>query len=288
MEYAYSKELGKVLDAEQAYYHYQRGTITDKQAFTCTDCEAAVTSVNLDKPRQEMKRGVHFRIVGTHVSGCPQASETRSSQKEEGSTLGQSPLSARKIVFDTDPPPSPAPDREKKPRRPKAEIVRTWREGGGELRPRKYRNIAPLVSELGVLRQAKANLADHYVYLKNHPFPFSTFFCEIKGQAYASLYEYPRIYYGRAFVNQIPNGDFQIRFAESLVVEGVPIRPSLYLPVKELAGSHKRWLVKQLAAFADDTAPNTVAFIYGKPQPAGPYLNFRVSNYHFLELREVK
>ncbi|HAA13857.1 MAG TPA: hypothetical protein DCE41_20070, partial [Cytophagales bacterium] len=63
MEFAYSLELEEIMDAEEAYDHYQHQRIRDKTAFECPNCGARVTTVNLGKLRQEMKRGVHYRLV---------------------------------------------------------------------------------------------------------------------------------------------------------------------------------------------------------------------------------
>lgn len=72
IDHAYSNEYWDIITATLAKELFEEGIISDQRAFECCGegCTAQITCCNMTKPRNEMKRGVHFVMYGKHSDNC--------------------------------------------------------------------------------------------------------------------------------------------------------------------------------------------------------------------------
>ncbi len=156
--------------------------------------------------------------------------------------------------------------------------------------PSKYFSVMSLVSKYFKLEKAN-KLNDAYININGFDVSYNEMFVEINEQELSSLSEYPRIYFGKAFVNLLKNGDYSINFANKLSFQNSLIRPSLYLAKKSIRESFsKKVKEKKFEAFSAQKYPSIWAFAYCKPyenaQDEKTYINFYLKNMDLFDFRE--
>ncbi|HAP63805.1 MAG TPA: hypothetical protein DCR93_31380 [Cytophagales bacterium] len=283
------------MDAEEAYDHYQHQRIRDKTAFECPNCGARVTTVNLGKLRQEMKRGVHYRLVEPHAPNCPYSAASTAGAGEGKGEASRPFKSERVDVFHLERPQATPTQRKVKPKpeaepaeKTKEKAVAVWRAKGGTESPRNYYSISGLVSRYFQLDLASDEPDLQKIKLANWPIAYREFFCPVNEQPLDRLSGYPRIYWGKAFINQLANGDYQARFAQHLLYRGEEIKPSVYLRAEKIEQSGKSHLLKKLKDYAKSHRPEATVFVYSKPYYNKGYINLNLANFDFFDLREVE
>lgn len=304
IEKAYCKDCKEVMDAELAYDYYWNGKIHDKRNFECPSelCDANITCANLDKLRQDMKVDPYYKSVGEHSKDCIlekdiiNKSKKAASQTDSPSKSKNSKSNGTADIFILERPKSHW-EREQTDdlaggsttgAEQKRSIKRKARES--YFSPSRYFSVMSLVSKYFKLKKAN-RLDDAYININRFDICYDEMFIEIDEQDLSTLSEYPRIYFGKAFVNLLKNGDYSINFANKLSIQGSLIRPSLYLSKKSILESFsKKVKEKKFEALSAKEYPSIWAFAYSKPcaneKDERTYINFHLKNMDLFDFRE--
>ena len=304
IEKAYSIDLGEIIDVETAYDFFWAGCISNKHNFECEheDCDAAVTAANLDKLRQDMVYDPYYRVVDPekHSSSCPY----RKIAKPVATVISYDKAKDSRGKIDLDladefgltRPPSHF---EKK-------TVTTCEDvtNGSASTKKHTKNIAcsqerrasthysllAFVSKYSRYRK-RGITSQKFINIKKYNISYDDMFVEIMGQSLGGLSEYSRVYYGKAFVRRLNNGDYAIRFESSFVVDEEPLSPSIYIRRNTIDSAFTRKLSEgRFEALSKNGAPTIWAFIYAKPylrkKDGKQYVNFNVENMDWFDFRE--
>jgi len=253
IEKAYSKDCNEVIDAELAYDYYWNGKIHNKQNFECPSelCDTNITCANLDKLRQNMKIDPHYKSVGEHSDDCIlkkdilNKSKNTLSQADSPSKSRNSKSNDTADIFVLERPKShwereqinSFADSSSARIKRKRSIKQKARESYSS--PPRYFSIMSLVSKYFKFKKEN-KLGDAFININGFNISYSDMFIDLAEQRLSSLSEYPRIYFGRAFVNLLRNGDYSINFTNKLDFQKSLITPSLYLSKKLIQESFSK------------------------------------------------
>ncbi|WII95216.1 hypothetical protein LU276_09520 [Moraxella haemolytica] len=239
---AYSLDLQKVINPKDADIAYQAGKIASQKNFTCPLCGIAVTCVNLSKPKNERKVEPHFRSVENHKIDCKlgkQENLAKINHSQSDNDSHYQNVQSGEILFDlTEPAPKKQYD-DDLDRNSSQSIKRRSPKQNNNTHKRKINSR----QRLSVIVSAFLNQEN---YLLTLPIPFQErkslqdIFIEIAGQDLSELEDDCwRIYYGKAWVNEMDDGGFLIRFKDTLKDEELKInesdtantvRPTFFIP----------------------------------------------------------
>lgn len=295
---AYSLDLQKVINPKDADIAYQADKIASQKNFTCPLCGIAVTCVNLPKPKNERKVEPHFRSVENHKIDCKlgkQENLAKITRSQSDNDSHYQNVQSGEILFDlTEPAPKKQYD-DDLDRNSSQSIKRHSPKQNNNTQKRKVNSR----QRLSVIVSAFLNKEN---YLLTLPTPFQErkslrdIFVKIAGQ---DLSEFEddcwRIYYGKAWINELKNGDFLIRFADTLGDKdllnrkenvGCAIRPTIFIS-KELIEStvlvkFNMENIKKLAG----QKPHQVFIMAHKPalNQTKEYINFVLEGLAYLEI----
>lgn len=295
---AYSLDLQKVINPKDADIAYQADKIASQKNFTCPLCGIAVTCVNLPKPKNERKVEPHFRSVENHKIDCKlgkQENLAKITRSQSDNDSHYQNVQSGEILFDlTEPAPKKQYD-DDLDRNSSQSIKRHSPKQNNNTHKRKVNSR----QRLSVIVSAFLNKEN---YLLTLPTPFQErkslrdIFVKIAGQ---DLSEFEddcwRIYYGKAWINELKNGDFLIRFADTLGDKdllnrkenvGCAIRPTIFIS-KELIEStvlvkFNMENIKKLAG----QKPHQVFIMAHKPalNQTKEYINFVLEGLAYLEI----
>jgi hypothetical protein len=304
IEKAYCKDCNEVIDAELAYDYYWHGKIHDKRNFECSSesCDTKITCANLDKLRQDMKVDPYFKSVGEHSNECALEKDIinkfkkAASQTESSSKYRNRKSNGIADIFILERPKShwerKQTDILSRDVASQAERKRSIKRKAhaSYFSPSRYFSVMSLVSKYFRLKKAN-KLYDTYINIKGFDISYNEMFIEIKDQNLASLPDYPRVYFGKAFVNLLSNGDYSINFANKFNLQGGLSRPSIYLSRKSIRDSFsKKVKEKKFEALSEKKYPSIWAFVYSKPllkeRNMGIYINFYLNNMDLFDFRE--
>ena len=223
---AYSLDLQKVINPKDADIAYQAGKIASQKNFTCPLCGIAATCVNLSKPKNERKVEPHFRSVENHKIGCDlgkQENLTKIIRNQSDNDSHYQNVQSGEILFDlTEPAPKKQYD-DDLDRNSSQSIKRHSPKQNNNTHKRKVNSR----QRLSVIVSAFLNQEN---YLLTLPMPFQErkslqdIFIEIAGQDLSELEDDCwRIYYGKAWINEMDDGGFLIRFKDTLKDEELKI-----------------------------------------------------------------
>lgn len=226
IDHAYSKEYGDIITATYAKELFEEGIISDQRAFECCGkgCTAQITCYNMTKPRNEMKRGVHFVMYGKHSENCSEILINEIQQKK-----------VTKIIKKSD---SEVSDTFKflNARPPKADVhKKNITQNDIEDQERKNRlkdeysknpnKIKRSICNLDVLvpvylKARKENKLDIKkieldFWGRPYKYTFSEFFCRINCTNIIDIVKYHFCFFGRAIIHQCKIGyivEFQEKF----------------------------------------------------------------------------
>ena len=289
MDIAYSIDMCDIIDAEKAYELFWSGKITNKQNFECPseNCSAQITCANIDKLEHNMKQGVHYRVQGNHVTGCEY--DTKKDSSRQDAKFSSKENSYKDIQVDNFLLQRPEDYYDKKEVKNNNDLVvkkvhkkRLNASYNNGERPRNYYSIRSLVTNYNKC----SNHSKFYVCIKSMKISYSDFFIDINQTYFNKIDDYPRVYFQKAFVNSLQNGNIQIRFAKGFKNDSGEIIPtSIFIDKSNLENEQNSYWRKKLLSVVNSKRSNSLVFIYGKPYKNGLYCNFRIKNMDFLEIR---
>lgn len=298
---AYSTDLEKTVDIEEAYELFWEGHILAKQNFECADenCDIQITAANLDKLRENMKRDPFYTTRNPHSPKCgynPQnvkVPNTPSTRKKGSVTKTASvhfcmtrPKSHYQVKKNTKP--TNDDDHGKPVVKDRKQRKKYDRENRPET-PRRY-SITPLVSHYGNIRDTEQSSVQ-MIETDKFSISFDEMFVPVNGQSIESLSPFWRIYYGQADVIRLNNGQFMIKFHNTFEYEGEQIQPSLFIHNTLLEEAfNKKLKENKLIHYSSKREPAWV-FVYSAPKPSQgkdekQYLNFNIKTMDFFDLRD--
>lgn len=288
---AYSIDLNKDINAEDADIAFQQKKISSQKDFRCPNgkCRIAVTCANLEKPKAARKVDPYFRSVEDHEENCPFAvEEAKGSNLEtldsyydgvdttKGNTLinlvAPRPKPQDSELTDVEPSQKPSPRSSSKRKDSEHNNNRT-------------KTISSLVTSF--LNGENFDVTLPYPYAED--ISLQNLFIEIDGQDINDLdQDTLRIYYGEAWVNKVHNG-YQIRFAKNLLDtsqsdEELREPPRLYIRQNEIKDAP----YKKYREIENFKGPKTKKVFILSHAPAltsdRKYINFKFTGFQYLEI----
>ena len=303
IENAYSLDSDEVIDAEIAYDYYWAGIIKDKRNFECPagNCTTQITCANLDKIRQDMKVDPYFKSIGEHEPGCELVAEILNKEVKTASINETQKSRAKKCeelpdIFGLSRPKSHLEKKQsvsqdknilslEGKKQKKATEFRTGRKQSST-----HYSLRAFVSKF--LRYKSQNLlAQRYINIKGYDVSYQEMFVEISGQNLEDLSKYPRVYFGKAFIDRRRESDYSATFEASLSLDGKFLRPSTYISETLI---NKAFTKKLSQEKFDDLSrknyPSAWVFAYGVPKKKvvndKQYININIANLDYFDLRE--
>lgn len=136
-------------------------------------------------------------------------------------------------------------------------------------------------------------LAQRYINIKGYDVSYKEMFVEISGQNSKDLSKYPRVYFGKAFIDRRRDSDYSATFEKSLSLDEKFIRPSTYISESLI---NKAFTKKLTQEKFDDLSrknyPSAWIFVYGISKPKEKvandkqYININITNLDYFDLRE--
>lgn len=300
---ALSLDCYEVVDAEQAYDYYwsDSGKIKDKRNFECASeqCNARITCANLYRLRQDMIYNLYFKAISDHSNECDlhrrNLGKTKNLQQNDQPGFARTNLSENlPDIFEMVRPPSHyeykeitditnnSVEQEELKRSRKREVT------SNELRSSRCYTVRQLVSKYFRYKQEN-KLSHHYIKIKGINISYAEMFVKVKDQEFFNCSQYPRIYFGKAFVNQVNNkDDYFISFSNSFRIKGIKIRPSTYISKDMLEKAFtKRLFETKIKELSQKNYPAVYCFVYSKPTlKKDKYINLNTGNMDYFDMRE--
>lgn len=295
---AYSLDLQKVINPKDADIAYQAGKIASQKNFTCPLCGIAVTCVNLSKPKSERKVEPHFRSVENHKIDCKlgkQENLAKITRNQSDNDSHYHNVQSGEILFDlTEPAPKKQYDDDLD-----CNVSQSIKRRNPKQNNNTHKRKVNSRQRLSVIVSALLNKEN---YLLTLPMPFQErknlqdIFIEIAGQDLSELEDDCwRIYYGKAWINEISSGDFLIRFANKLSDKdllnykenaGCAIRPTIFIS-KELIERTEltKFSIENIRKLVSKK-PHQVFIMAHKPalNQTKEYINFMLEGLACLEI----
>lgn len=295
MDIAYSTEFGDIVDSEKAYELFWEGHISNPKSFQCSglNCEANATCVNLQKKIQEMKQGVHFRVIGDHSDKCSYKNEQILSQSQLKSIV--TPNAHKDEILDYFHLNRPENYYDKK----KTDLInisetkqRFWKsdtnsDSKRKYSPRNYYSISPIVTKF-LSSQVKVDRIK--IRLKNNrDISYNQFFNKVSESIFENTSKYPRIYFGEATVRKVKGENIVLFFKEGMAIDDSDSRltTSIFISKKIIDNTENSIWKRKLKVIMDNIGTSLNVFIYNKPIKNQDYINFQASNLDFLDIRKI-
>jgi len=303
IEQAYSLDSDETVDAELAYDYYWAGIIKNKKNFECPaeNCTVPITCANLDKIRQDMKVDPYFKTVGEHEPDCELVREVLT--KNTYSDLVEESGNNRAKKTDTFPDvfgfSRPASHFDKKQKSPKGISVvsseedkrkrKTESNSAGRQSSTHYA-LRAFVSKF-LRYKSLSILGQRYINIKGYDVSYKEMFVSVSGGDLKNISKYPRIYFGKAFIDKRKESDYSANFEDSLSFDGELLRPSTYISESLINdGFTKKLSQEKFEALSNKNYPICWVFVYGIPKVktvnSKSYININVSNLDYFDLRE--
>lgn len=306
MDAAYSLAYGQIIDAEKAYDLYQVRIIQNKRAFECPNenCDAQVTCANIDRTIQS-KNSVHYRAYGNHSLNCSYHENNlkrkfSSSNKESNRSKDHNTyvLTKRpKDYYDKKTTTLKDKNLDKEKNVQKREYSRNKNSNS----PKKYFWLAPIVTPFlnHWKTENEKKLKNKSLKINNYRTSFLDFFEEIDNQDYSSFSEYPKIYFGKAFLYKFSKGVDKVKvyYDSHIRVNDEQKRLSVNLDFQILSQykTYEYWKEK-LFKVADENL-TFLFFVYGKPtlknytpkdKKEVTYVYFPTKNLDYMDIRLIE
>ncbi len=298
---AYSTDLERTIDVEEAYELFWEGYIVAKQNFECADenCNIQITAANLDKLRENMKRDPFYVTKNLHSTFCgfnPQNIKVTCAKLK---TKKRSVAKSAVIHFCTTRPKSHYQVKNSANARTKEDhgkpvikdknLKKKYELETRPETPRRY-SITPLVSHYSKICDTKQSNIE-VIETDRFSISFDHMFVHVNGQSTESLSPFWRIYYGQSDILKLKNGQFLIKFRNTFEYQGHQIKPSLFIDNRLLEKAfNKKLKEKKLTHYASKHEPGWV-FVYSSPtynlsKDNNHYLNFNIKTMDFFDLRD--
>ncbi|CAM3415402.1 hypothetical protein GCM10016272_01580 [Psychrobacter glaciei] len=288
---AYSIDLNKDINAEDADIAFQKKEISSQKDFRCPNekCRIAVTCANLEKPKVARKVDPYFRSVEDHSENCPFAVEEARDIKPETSDSYYDGVDTTKgnTLINLAPPPPKPQDSESTDVKPskKPSPQSSSKRKDSEHNNDRTKRISSLVTSF--LNGENFDVTLPHPYAED--ISLQDLFIEINGQDISDLdQDTLRIYYGEAWINTVYNG-YQIRFGNDFLDASqsdkeLRKQPTLYIhrdkikdaPYKKYREIRNLIGPKKKDVFILSHAPALSA--------DGKYINFTFTGFQYLEV----
>lgn len=298
LDVAYSLEIGDFIDPELAYELYWAEVITDKTQFVCPgrNCDAKVTCANLDKERQDMLVSPHYKVYGEHSEECdaftPLVEYAAETTRDASGGLNQIKGQSSADVF--------------KLKRPESHFKKLdnhnssaiGSNGSVHIKPGNlerssegystYFSVRSIVTKFLCYRE-RGTTKDHFIKLANEQMPYKRAFRGVYNQEIDSLPSHSLVYWGKAFIDRTQaDNAYRVKFVNKLKIDGREVNPSFFLGDDLVENYPVRNLVRKRLEKISSEKPNLAyVFVYGRPNKTrnGRYVNFKVENLDYLEIR---
>jgi hypothetical protein len=303
IEQAYSLDSNETVDAELAYDYYWAGIIKNKKNFECpaNNCSVPITCANLDKIRQDMKVDPYFKTVGEHYPDCELERETLTKNSGSGVVEGAGSHRAKKSdnlpdIFGFSRPTSHFDKKQKTPSEigvvssEEGKRKRKAESNSSGLQPSTHYSLRAFVSKflryksLGVLGQRHINI-------KGYDVSYQEMFVSVSGKNLNSISKYPRMYFGKAFIDKRKESDYSANFEGTLSFDEESLRPSAYISKSLINDAFTKKLSQEkFEVLSNKNYPICWVFVYGVPKVKNVngknYININISNLDYFDLRE--
>ncbi|TBR39589.1 MULTISPECIES: hypothetical protein [Dyella] len=305
LDVAYSLEWKDYITAEEAYELFWSAHIKDKRAFQCPEdvCDGQVTCANMDKPEQSLKVQPYFKAY-SHSPACPilLAEQSRDQAAEGGDPTAEG---LGEDVFQLSRPAS-------HDARDKGEPAGSGFRIGQGTSPARNRTRGPVRRQLFTVRSLVTRWVKHrqsdtdtratVSVGEAEGVPYNTLFESIYPNRKAPILVRPRVYWGKAWVTAMNNGDYRIAFHSGIELQddaGAPLaheKPAIFVDKSSLESYRtQRLLEPQLREAAEGKKP-VLAFVYATPKVRTTqhptkgdriFINFDASNLDMLCLHPM-
>ena len=293
---AYSLDLGKKINAKEADIAYQKGFIGSQKNFQCPhqECGIAVTCANLERPKYKRKVEPYFKSVENHKFGCPFAEEERRTKSQDIDKNGfyENVTSGEILVNLAEPTP-------KKQNSNNASEVK-------EINVSRTCQLSDSKKDKVSTNQTKTLSVLVSSFLNNENFPITLprpyqeriflkdAFIKVDGQDLSSLEQNCwRVYYGKAWINKLSSGDYQIKFdsqLHDLSVEVSGVRPSFFISKSLICDSpYEKFTKEKIDELVVQKKPKQVFIFSDVPSlnHTKKYINFILEGLPYLEILDT-
>lgn len=285
---AYSLDLREIITADQADRGYGEGKIKSKFSFECPDenCHAQVTCANLDRPKRLRKRDPYYRFVEEHDDQCLIGKETGSIKRRSGGYddiySSSDEYFSHAVRLNLQSPSVKRPDTISQ----NNEKVSTEKRGkpsgnevDGKRKIQRSKTLSAMIDAFLANESLSVQLPD--VGLLD----IKDLFVEVNTQELSSFPDEYRIYYGKAWINEVEKG-YQIRFANSLKIEGLETRPSFFIANTLVENSSLgKFKATTLGKLANKLPKQVFILSETGPHLKEPYINFRLEGLEYMDYR---
>ena len=294
---AYSLDLGKIINAKEADIAYEKGLVSGQKNFQCPHqaCGIAVTCANLERPKYKRKVDPYFKSVENHKFGCPFAEEERRIKLLEIDKNGHyENVASGEILVNLAEPTPKKQNSDSASEAKESSVSRTHQLSDSKkekLSINRTKTLSVLVSSFLNNENFQITLPKPYqerIFLKDA-------FIRIDGQDLSDLEQNCwRIYYGKAWINKLSNGDYRIVFdnkMSSCDLNKNAVRPSFFISRDWIEHSpYEKFSKSQMDKLANNKWCREVFILADTPSlnSSKEYINFMLDGLPFLEIISLR
>ncbi|WP_296706382.1 hypothetical protein [Rhodoblastus sp.] len=290
---AYSKDLGELITADDAYSYRSQDLISSNDGFECASdsCQARLMCINIDSPPASRILEPYFRIAkgAAHDPRCPYSPpETVVGRQDKDKEfikkvkcghddvvfLEVAPIRSPRSV-----PPGQSPIITKK-----STSTPSTNPTGQSLNISRYNRVRPLVMRFKKMSTVQAGST--YVHIGAERIAYSDLFFNLNTANHdLAAPERRVIFWGVGFINTLQNGDYQLKFRYPQTLSGKNDRPNVYINRSELDVYMEKNILSQIIAAGLAAAGQRVEiFVYAEPVLArsGTQIYLRIASLDHL------
>jgi hypothetical protein len=293
---AYSLDLGKKINAKEADIAYQKGLIGSQKNFQCShqECGIAVTCANLERPKYKRKVEPYFKSVENHKFDCSFAEEERRTKFQDIDKNGfYENVTSGEILVNLAEPTPKKQNSDNASEIKEISVSRTCQ----LLNSKKDKVSTNQTKTLSVLVSSFLNNENFSITL---PRPYQErillreAFIKVDGQDLSSLEQNCwRVYYGKAWINKLSSGDYQIKFdsqLNDLSLEESGVRPSFFISKSMIDDSpYEKFKKEKMDELIVQKKPKRVFILSDVPSlnHTKKYINFMLEGLSYLEILDT-
>ena len=293
---AYSLDLGKKINAKEADIAYQKGLIGSQKNFQCShqECGIAVTCANLERPKYKRKVESYFKSVENHKFDCSFAEEERRTKFQDIDKNGfYENVTSGEILVNLAEPTPKKQNSDNASEIKEISVSRTCK----LLNSKKDKVSTNQTKTLSVLVSSFLNNENFSITL---PRPYQErillreAFIKVDGQDLSSLEQNCwRVYYGKAWINKLSSGDYQIKFdsqLNDLSLEESGVRPSFFISKSMIDDSpYEKFKKEKMDELIVQKKPKRVFILSDVPSlnHTKKYINFMLEGLSYLEILDT-
>ena len=248
-----------------------------------------------------MKVDPYFKAVGEHYPDCELVRDTLT--KKSGSDSVEVPGSKRAKKSDNLPDffgfSRPASHFDKKQKLPSGTGAFSSEEGKRKRKaesnssgrqPSTHYSLRAFVSKF--LRYKSLGVqGQRHINIKGYDVSYPEMFVNVSGQNLNSISKYPRIYFGKAFIDKRKESDYSASFEDTLSFDEKSLRPSAYISKSLINNAFTKKLSQEkFEVLSNKNYPICWVFVYGIPKVKNvngkSYININISNLDYFDMRE--